>query len=386
MIFNKPFTFDRVFRIGITVLVLYAIFLFLDYIQDVLVPFAIAALLAYWLQPLVRFLQTKARIKSRILAVILALVLVLAVLTGIFMLLIPLIVSEVRAMGQMLANLSAVQDLEARIQEYLPENLSQYVADLAQRPEVRDFFNSEKAGDLALNAVRNIVPGLWDIFSGALNVILGLVGLAIVLLYLIFILQDYDKVMLGWKSLLPPQYKDTIINGVGDFKEAMSNYFRAQALIAASVGVLFAIGFSIIGLPLGILFGLFVGMLNLVPYLQNIGFVPATFLALAHSLETQTSFLTMIALVLVVFAVVQTIQDAILTPKIMGNATGLNPAVMLLSLSVWGKLLGILGLMIALPITFLLYSYYKRFVLHIKESVALAEDNPTPQKKQLTDN
>jgi predicted PurR-regulated permease PerM len=69
---------------------------------------------------------------------------------------------------------------------------------------------------------------------------------------------------------------------------------------------------------------------------------------------------------LIVFAVVQTIQDTILTPKIMGHVTGLNPAIILLSLSIWGSLLGILGMVIALPMTTLLITYYQRYVIKNK--------------------
>ena len=81
------------------------------------------------------------------------------------------------------------------------------------------------------------------------------------------------------------------------------------------------------------------------------------------SLETGQSFWLILLLALSVFAVVQIIQDMYLTPRIMGHFMGLNPAVILLSLSVWGSLLGLIGLIIALPLTMLCISYYKRFVL-----------------------
>ena len=110
--------------------------------------------------------------------------------------------------------------------------------------------------------------------------------------------------------------------------------------------------------------GLFIGLLNLVPYLQTIGIVPVVFLTLLKSAETGQSLWWLILGVLLVFVVVQVIQDFFLVPKIMGKAMGLNPAVILLSLSVWGALLGFVGLIIALPLTTLLISYYKRFVLH----------------------
>lgn len=362
MISDKPFTFDRVIRIGITLLIVYGAYLFVSYIQEVLIPFAIAAILAYFVHPLVSFYQYRCRIKYRAPAVLLALLSVLIVFAGLLALLIPLIVSEVRQMAGLLSNLSAVQNLEARIQTYLPEDISVWVADMTQRQEVKDIFNTEKLSDYALTGVKTVIPGIWNFFSGAVNFILGLVGLAVIALYLIFILLDYEKVMQGWKALVAEKYRDRVVRVVEDFEKAMATYFRAQGLIAFCVGILFAIGFSIIGLPLGILFGLLVGVLNLVPYLQTVAIVPAAFLALTRSLETGENFWALMGLVLLIFAVVQLIQDAVLTPRIMGKATGLNPAAMLLALSVWGKILGFLGLIIALPITFLLLSYYKDLI------------------------
>jgi predicted PurR-regulated permease PerM len=114
---------------------------------------------------------------------------------------------------------------------------------------------------------------------------------------------------------------------------------------------------------LGILLGLFIGLLNMVPYLQIIGLIPAFLLALIHALEMGGDFWMILSLTGLVFAVVQIIQDAILVPKIMGRVTGLSPAMILLSLSIWGKLLGVFGLLIALPMTCLLLAYYRRFLV-----------------------
>ena len=143
----------------------------------------------------------------------------------------------------------------------------------------------------------------------------------------------------------------------------MNSYFRGQSLIALIVGILFSIGFLIIDFPLAVGLGLFIGLLNLVPYLQLIGLVPTIILALMKSLETGQNFWFIMLLALIVFAVVQAIQDMYLTPRIMGKVMGLNPAVILLSLSVWGALLGFIGLIVALPLTTLCLSYYRRFVL-----------------------
>jgi predicted PurR-regulated permease PerM len=142
----------------------------------------------------------------------------------------------------------------------------------------------------------------------------------------------------------------------------MSNYFRGQAAVASICGVLFALGFTLVGLPLGILLGLFVGLLNMVPYLQILGLIPAGLLAMMHAVQSGTNIWMVLGLTGLVFVVVQLIQDGFLTPKIMGKVTGLNPAMIMLSLSIWGKLLGLLGMIIALPVTYLLLVYYRRLI------------------------
>ena len=117
----------------------------------------------------------------------------------------------------------------------------------------------------------------------------------------------------------------------------MNRYFRGQALVALCVGILFSIGFLIIDFPLAIGLGLFIGALNMVPYLQIIGFVPTIMLAILKAADTGDNFWIIIASAAAVFIVVQIIQDGYLVPRIMGKITGLNPAIILLSLSIWDR-------------------------------------------------
>ena len=142
----------------------------------------------------------------------------------------------------------------------------------------------------------------------------------------------------------------------------MSNYFRGQSLIALCVGILFSIGFLIIDFPMAIGFGLFVGMLNIVPYLQITSVVPMIFLALVKAANTGENFWWLLIAAGIVMLVVQIIQETILIPRIMNKAIGLHPAVILLSLSIWGSLLGLVGMIIALPATSLMLSYYRQFL------------------------
>ena len=102
----------------------------------------------------------------------------------------------------------------------------------------------------------------------------------------------------------------------------------------------------------------------MVPYLQIIGFVPTIILAILKASDTGGNFWIIIASATAVFAVVQAIQDGIIVPRVMGKITGLNPAIILLSLSIWGSLMGMLGMIIALPLTTLMISYYQRFIIN----------------------
>jgi len=357
---NKPITFDRLVRIAIVLCIIVALVALMGYLSDVLIPFAIALLLAYLINPLVVLIQK--RIPSRAAAVFLSLVLILAALILAGMLIVPMIAREITSMGQLLSAMVDNADIARRARKTLPPEIWNIVMKFASRQEVLDFFSSGNLMQILETIARKVLPGLWNVISGTASFLLGLLGLTIIGLYLVFLLFDFQKVQEEWKYLIPAVYRRQVVEFAEEFQIAMSRYFRGQAAVAFSVGVLFSIGFVLVGLPLGILLGMFIGLLNMVPYLQLIGLIPAFFLALIHALETGTSIWINLGLTTLVFAVVQTIQDTFLVPKIMGKVTGLSPAVILLSLSVWGKLLGFFGLVIAIPVTCLILAYYRRLL------------------------
>ena len=217
--------------------------------------------------------------------------------------------------------------------------------------------------------IRSILPKAWNIFTQSVSIIASILATFIVLLYTFFILLDYEAIGSGWTGLVPKKYRETSIRIVNDVKDGMNRYFRGQALVAFLVGVLFSIGFVIIDFPLAIGFGLFIGLLNMVPYLQLIALVPTVLLALLKAADTGENFWWILACALIVFCVVQVIQDGFIVPKVMGKITGLNPAIILLSLSIWGALMGVVGMIIALPCTTILLSYYKRYIKKQEESL-----------------
>ena len=353
---NQRITFDLFIRGLIVVAIVVLSIYMVGRLSTVLIPFFVAWLLAYMLYPLVCFLQYKARLRSRILSIVAALAVVFSVITGVLVLVVPPTIQEFGKVHGLLNIIVNETIGYQHITEYTHRFIERYV-------DGNTISQLAEQGDLSQLA-RTILSQLWHLITGTINLAMGVMGSFVVLLYTFFILLDYELICDGWANLIPAGKRDFAVTLVQDVKNGMNAYFRGQSIIAFLVGILFSIGFLIIDFPFAIGLGLFIGLLNLVPYLQLIAFLPTILLALLKAAETGGNFWLILLSAGVVFAVVQLIQDMYLTPKIMGKAMGLNPAIILLSLSVWGSLLGIIGLIIALPLTTLLLSYYRRFVLN----------------------
>ena len=367
--FEQKITFDSFIR-SVTVICLSigAVWLLND-LSSVLLPFFIAWLLAYLLYPLVRFIQYRLRLRNRILSIVVALLFVFALLAGFIALIVPPIIKETIH----IAELTTLYFHDVMTQT----NMSKYIQNIVDYLSNKNTLVNLVQQSSFIDAMQTVMLQTWNVVSSTVNVALSVLGVFVVLLYMFFILVDYEKICQGWVNLIPAGKRDFASMVVQDVKNGMNAYFRGQSLIALIVGILFSIGFLIIDFPLAIGLGLFIGLLNLVPYMQLFGFIPTILLAILKATETGESFWFIMLCALAVFAVVQLIQDMYLTPRIMGHVMGLNPAIILLSLSIWGSLMGIIGLIIALPLTTLLLSYYRRFIL--KEVVAEAE---TEQKTE----
>lgn len=361
MLGNKPYTFDRVVRIGIGVAIVWGVVWLLAHLSDVLLPFAAAFLGAYLLDPIV--VRVQKRVSNRIAAVALTLGAVFLVLVLLCWWLVPMVFREIGHMAKVVHGVTQNSELAQRAKEKLPEDVWAALQDLAQKEDVKEFLKTDSFTSFISFVGRRVLPEAWGFLSGTFGQILFiLTGITLFLLYTVFLLMDYQKAKGDWTGLIPPQYREAIVNFLTDADAAMNRYFRAQAVIAMIMSVLFIIGFQLIGLPMAVLLGIFCGMLNMVPYLQVAGIPPAFALSLVHSLESGSSIWMGLLLTMLVFVVVQGVQDTLLTPKIMGDVTGLSPAMILLSLSVWGKLLGMLGLLIAIPMTCLCLAYYRRLI------------------------
>lgn len=358
---NQPITFDkkRIIRTCITVAVLVALYLLIRHLSGVLLPFLISFVIAYMLAPIVDFFQKKCRLRNRLLSVVVTLVLVIGVIAGAVAALTPMVSKQMTTLST-----SITEYVRAfNPNEYFSPRANEAIKEAVANLDVQTLLKNQDVQ----KTIKALVPKLGNWISNGISSLTGLAVVFICLLYIIFLLIDFEKIRANWATYIPDRWREPVVMLIGDLDRHMNGYFRGQSLIALCVGILFAIGFQIIGLPMGIAMGLIVGVLNLIPYMQALGIPPCIFLGLIQSFETGRPVWVVMVSIAAVFIVVQGIQDLVLTPKIMGNVTGMGPAAILLCLSIWGALLGVVGMIIALPLTTLLVSYYKRFILHLPE-------------------
>ncbi len=351
---NKEITFDRFIRGLIAIGGCVIVYLLVNRLSGALLPFLIAWLFCYLVYPIVKFFQYKLKFKSRALSIFTVLLLFVALIVGICLAMIPPIVEEFVMLKEFVANYLTSGDNNSTI----PDVINEFIRSHIDMRQVEAYFSVDRIGEL----VKGALPKIWNVVAQSFNMVGVIVAAFMVVVYIFFILNDYEALERGWIRLIPEKYRERVVTLCNDVEESMSNYFRGQSLIALCVGILFSIGFLIIDFPMAIGFGLFVGMLNIVPYLQITSIVPMIFLALVKAANTGENFWWILIAAGIVMLVVQIIQETILIPRIMNKAIGLHPAVILLSLSIWGSLLGLVGMIIALPATSLILSYYRQFL------------------------
>ncbi|MGN1266153.1 MAG: AI-2E family transporter [Muribaculaceae bacterium] len=370
---RRKYDFDRVVRIVFAAVCVVAVVYLINYLSGVLLPFFVACLLAYIIHPLVKFNRRWMHCKNNVLPVVVTMLMVIGIISGAMYVLLPYIYDETSHMVVMLGEYASKRlDIN-----YLPPEVLEFIRQYVDVNEIVNLLSKEQW----MNLASDVFKETWMFVGATANVIMNILSWFIAVLYLIFILIDYEKVSKGFSRAIPHRYRSGVLDVVNDVKRAMNMYFRGQSLIALIVGILFAIGFSIVGFPMAVVLGLFIGVLNLVPYLQLISIPIAFFLCLVDAVATGGNFWALCGWTTVVYCVVQAFQDLYLTPRIMGKYMAINPVLILLSLSVWGSLLGFVGLIIALPLTALLMSYYKQYVLTVDgEKLAPAKRPTSPQE------
>lgn len=347
---QKSITFDAVIRTVTIIIGIIAAIMIIDYLSAVLVPFFVAWFVAYLIFPIVEFFQYKLRFRFRVLAIIATVLLLVGVGFLMVWLTVPPVVEDFNRFVKIVDHYVNSTTHDTQIEHFV----AQYIGHV----DIAKMFQN---GQL-LDIVRSVMPGMWKMLQHTAGILISIIAWGMSILYMFFILYDYERIMDGCRKVIPKRFRKYADTLSADLQNGMNAYFRGQIIISFCVGVLFCIGFTIIGFPLPIPMGILIGALSFIPYLHALGLVPAFFLCVLKAAETGQNFWLVVVSALAVFLVVQIIQDALLTPKIMGKSIGLPPFLILLSLSVWGYLLGIIGMIIALPLTTVIFSCYKRYL------------------------
>lgn len=355
---SKPFTFDRVVRIVIAIAVAYVVVWLTGVLYNVLLPFCLACLLSYILEPFVEFNQRLLRMKTRTLAVFVTIIDCTIVIGAFIYFILPPIENELHGMQQMIVDFNKNN---APV-PFIPE---EWLAYIKKRYDFSQLINELSHSSLLSKGE--------DIITVSIEFLLHSLEWLLTFIYVIFILVDYDKMGEGFRLFVPDKYKAPVFQIANDIKESMNKYFRSQLLIASCAAVFYCIGFSIVGIPMAIIMGILVGILYMIPYFQYVTLIPIIAICFIDSLDGHVEFWAELGKCGLVYVVSQCICDYILTPKIMGKSLGLNPAIILLSLSIWGTLLGIIGMIIALPLTTLMLAYYKKVIIDHKPLSAPTE-------------
>jgi len=206
-------------------------------------------------------------------------------------------------------------------------------------------------GDLVKQAIPNVgkwVTGLLkDTLAGGMSFVIGILNLALVPIFVFYLLRDWDRIIGAIDELVPPRHRERMRRLSTDIDGRLASFVRGQATVCAALGVLYTIGLVISGIDMAVAVGMLSGALFIIPYLGTVvGVIVATGLALLKfGLGWQ------LIAVWVTFGGVQLLEGSVLTPTIVGDKVGLHPLVVMIALLVGGNLLGLWGMLVAIPIT-----------------------------------
>lgn len=354
---QKEITFDKFIRYaGLIALVIFALYT-INYLSAVLIPFFVAWVFAYLLYPIVKFIENKLHVKVRALAIILTFILVIAVIGLIVYLLIPPMIDQFAKLSDILTHWLHRTTHSSSISTWISDRI------IENQDAIQSFLKSRDFSD----ALKTAAPKLFNFLGQTASVVISIIASLITLLYTFFILLDYEFLTTNWIRIFPKKNRPFWHELAQDVERELNNYIRGQGSVAFCMAIMFCIGFTIMDFPMAISLGIIIGILDLVPYLHTFALIPTAFLAMLKAADTGQNFWLIFGMAVGLFVVVQIITDMVITPKIMGKAMGLNPAILLLSLSVWGAILGFIGLIIALPLTTLIIAYWKRYVTKEEE-------------------
>ena len=328
---------------------------FLDKFGAVIWPLALAVILSFILKPAVDFMADKLKV-GRTAACWIMMAFLVVVITGCLVAILPAFISEICAFAVSLPDLFS--KASARIVEHFPQ-LKDIIAE--KNAALKDIALKNLSLETVAGYVGNFFKTAASATGGAVSFASFVAAFAVAPIYLYYMLTsrfDFFAFLENNIEFMSPKMKADAIFFARRFASIMSAFFRGQVLIAFIMGLLIGLGLTVVGVRFGFLLGFTAGMLNIIPYFGTIvglgTILPTAFFQPGGGLIT-------VALALCVFVAVQMLEGYFLTPKIMGGKTGLHPTVIIFSVFFWGIALdGILGMILAIPLTAFIAAAYAR--------------------------
>ncbi|MBL9214927.1 MAG: AI-2E family transporter [Opitutaceae bacterium] len=319
---------------------------FISTFAGVIWPLAVAGILALLLRPVVTVFERRLRVRRSVAVVLLYFVFLLAG-TGLLLTFLPALVSQLLEFVAYLPTLW--EKTVSWSEQHFPEWLAA-IRPYLDKPAVRSALDSvaQQAQDL----LGHIAPTLKSAGASLFGLFGFVASLAVIPVYLFFFLlsnSDPTRSLPDHLTFLKKEHRDDVVFLVREFLGILVAFFRGQILIGLIMGVLLALGFSLAGLKFGLALGLLTGLLNVIPYL---GSILGLSVALPLAYLQPEGGLPLVVVCVGVFAAVQAIEGWLLTPRIMGQQTGLHPVAIIVAIFFWGQALGgVLGMMLAVPLT-----------------------------------
>ncbi len=318
----------------------------MGHFSGVLWPLATAGILALIIRPVVDGMQNRLKL-NRVPAVVIMYLAFVLVLAGLMLLITPPLVEQILSFIEFIPEFwqRAIAEAEAHYPEWVS-----FAEKQMEKPAIRRVV--ESLTQEAQSLLSQALPSLKAAGVGVIGVFGFITQLAIIPIYLFFFLlsrQDPTRSLGDQLPFLKPDVRVDVVFLVREFIAIVVSFFRGQLVIGLIMGALLAVGFSLVGLRFGLFIGLALGILNIVPYL---GTIIGLSVALPLAFLQPEGGWSLVSYVLGVFIAVQMIEGWFLTPKIMGDRTGLHPVTIIVAIFFWGTALnGILGMILAIPLT-----------------------------------
>ena len=384
----------------------------LGYLQPVLVPLAVAGIVAYLLDPIVTWLQHRGL--SRIKAVITVFASFIILLTALGFLIVPPIAKQVsdafhdkeEIASKATTAMTSIKDapwlkpvIDYASEKVNPETGATHIeteapitnaveqtanGDAYVKPDYQyrwQFLISKYAAQIA-----QMVTGWFSEGSSKMLGILGLtIGLVMIPVYLYYFLKESSGIKAHWHQYVPlkaSRFKSEVVDSLSEINGYLISFFRGQMLVAFIDGILVGVALWIFGLPYALVIGLFMAILGVIPYIGNIiCLIPACLIAFVHFGHIDNQNLlgsnpwVYVASVIAIFFVVQQINSLLTAPKIVGDSVGLHPMTVIFSMLFWSLLLGgFIGALLAVPMTAAIKVLFMRFIW----DRSMQEENNTP--------